>query len=154
MCSRICSTATTFGTYVNVHVDQFFKFFPKKILWWPLMTIDDHARVHWRWMCDVTRSLRYGEERWWKIFCTVIATLNAILLEANEVDWEQEWCETDDWDRVVRMHSGPVWERWVLKPEDRTTQAMANMWIVFMICTITLLLSALNVLRVTSSITC
>ena len=50
------------------------------------MTVVDDAGVT-PLTLNVTRSLRYREERWWKVLCMVVATLKicGILLEDNEV---------------------------------------------------------------------
>jgi len=44
---------------------------------WLLMTVVDDARVT-PLTLNMTRSLKYGGERWWKILCMVVATLKII----------------------------------------------------------------------------
>jgi len=63
------------------------------------LVVDDHS---WRWCAlglNATRSLRYGGERWWKIFYINVATLKVIR------NLNYKFPGTLSWDFIVVLHA-------------------------------------------------
>jgi len=62
---------------------------------------------------NVTRSLRYGEERWWKMLCITVAILNMI---RNMTGSQWNCCRAGvRWDcrsRPITSLSAEFWSRW------------------------------------------